>query len=278
MPDALSSITVFTPRYWEFLDQDAPPEEDLAEEFHEASKFHPTTMARETNGHWLKTHPELNRSATVGARELPHLPRVPLPAIDAEHERAEHPTLIRNASCRDFSADALPVEQLGRALWLSYGAYPEQPSTVPPARRPVASGGALYPLELYLLADVTGSGHKGLYHYNIHDHALEEVHSEVGEEQIRRLGTQPDLLASAPAIVFVNGLFWRSRFKYRLRGYRFALMEAGAVIQQLTLVAQSLGWGSVPFAGLFDDQVEELCEIDGVDHSFLNAVLLGLPQ
>ena len=98
------------------------------------------------------------------------------------------------------------------------------------------------------------------------------------EEQIRHLGAQPDLLASAPAIVFVNGLFWRSRFKYRLRGYRFALMEAGAVTHQLSLAAQALGWGAVPFAGLFDEQVEELCEIDGVDHSFLNAVLLGRPQ
>ncbi|RKS09263.1 SagB-type dehydrogenase family enzyme [Nocardiopsis sp. Huas11] len=278
MPDAVSSITVFTPRYWEFLNEDEPPEEDLAEEFHEASKFHRVTMGRETNGRRLQADPELSRSAAIGARELPHLPRIPLPAIDTEREGGDHPALIRNASCRDFTTEALPVEQLGRALWLSYGAYPKHESAAPPARRPVASGGALYPLELYLLADVSGTGRKGLYHYNIHDHVLEEVHDEVGEERIRRMGAQPDLLASAPAIVLINGLFWRSRFKYRLRGYRFALMEAGAVIQQLTLAAQSLGWGAVPFAGLFDDQVEELCEIDGVDHSFLNAVLLGRPR
>ncbi len=275
MPDLPSGVAVFSSRHWQFLSEDEPPEEDLAEEFHEASKFYRTTMGRETNSRRLDKDPELRRSAAIGARELRHLPRVPLPPIDADRE---HPVLFRNESCRDFSPEPLPVDQLGRALWLSYGAYPRRTSAELPTRRPVASGGALYPLELYLLADVTGAGHKGLYHYHIHNHVLEEVRGEVTGDRIRDLGTQPDLLASAPAVVLINGLFWRGRFKYKLRGYRFALMEAGAVIQQLSLVAQILGWGVIPFAGLFDDQVEDLCEIDGVDESFVNAILLGRPR
>lgn len=274
MPDLPSHVDVLTPRNWEFHG-DEPPEGDLAEEFHEASKFYRTTMGRETNARRLDNNPELRLSAAIGARELPHLPRVPLPPIDADREHRAHPGVFRNESCRDFSPEPLPVDQLGRALWLSYGAYPRRPPAEPPARRPVASGGTLYPLELYLLADVTGAGHKGLYHYHVHDHVLEEVRHEVTGDQIRGLGTQPDLLASAPAVVLINGLFWRSRFKYKLRGYRFALMEAGAVIQQMSLVAQTLGLGVLPFAGLFDDQVEQLCDIDGVEESFLNAMLLG---
>lgn len=275
MPEAPS---IFTPRYWEFLGDDDPPEYDLAEEFHEASKFQRVTMGRETNGRRLKSDPELRASAAIGARSLPHLPRVELPAIDVGRERTHHPSLFRNASCRDFVAEPLPVDQLGRALWLSYGAHPERHPADTWRPRPVASGGALYPLELYLLADVAGSGSKGLYHYNIHDHALEEVRPVVDDEIVGGLGSQPDLLASVPAIVLINGLFWRSRFKYKLRGYRLAMMEAGAVIQQLTLAAQAFGWGVVPFAGLWDAEVEELCEIDGVDESFLNAVLLGRPR
>lgn len=269
---------VFTPRYWEYLSDDEPLEDDLAEEFHEASKFYATSMGRSVDDRRLVTDPDLRRSSIIGGRELPHLPRVPLPAIDTDGEREANPTLFRNPSCRDFSPEPLPLDQLGRALWLSYGGYPRQSTAWPPVRRPVASGGALYPLELYVLADATGTGHKGLYHYNVHDHLLEEVREKVTVDELTALGVEPELLASAPAVVLINALFWRSRFKYKLRGYRFALLEAGAVIQQLTLVAQAFGWGVVPFAGIFDDQVEELCEIDGVDESFLNAVILGRPR
>ncbi|MDT0266508.1 SagB/ThcOx family dehydrogenase [Streptomyces sp. DSM 44915] len=278
MPDAQINLPVFTPRYWEFLTDDEPPEGDLAEDYHEASKFYRGTMGRAVTRQRLESDEVLRRSSAIGARELPHLPRLPLAPVDPEHEQQAAPALIRRPSCRDFAPQPLPVEQLGRALWLSYGAYQDRIPDSPAHRRPVASGGGLYPLELYLVADVTGSGRKGLYHYYVHDHVLEEVRAEVTTEELRELGAQPDLVAAAPAIVLINGLFWRNRFKYRLRGYRFALLEAGAVIQQLTLVAQSFGWGVVPFAGLYDDVVERLCEIDGVDESFLNAVFLGLPE
>lgn len=260
-------------RFWQFLDRDVLATDDLAEDFHQASKLYRSTAARAIRADKLAASVELRRSAAIGARELAHLPMVALPPIDATAQRGP---LIREPSCRDFRPQRIPIDDLGRLLWLSYGAYP----SADPAsghRRPVASGGALYPLEVYLLADLDGAGTMGLYHYNVHRHGLDEVRAVVPADELRRLGDPADLVGSAGAVVLIAGLFWRTRFKYGLLGYRFALMEAGALIQQLTLVAQQLGLGVLPFAGIFDDAVEELCELDGVDESFLCAVLVGAP-
>jgi len=263
-------------RFWQFLDTDVLPTDDLAEDFHEASKLYRSTMGRSVRADKLQANAKLRQSAAIGARELAHLPLVALPPIDADEEYGVSRPFIRPPSCRSFSPQGIPVGDLGRLLWLAYGAYPEIEAGAG-YRRPVASGGALYPLEVYVMASLDGMGEKGLYHYNVHRHGLEEVRPTVSPDDLRRLGDPAELLAQAPAIVLISSLFWRARFKYGLLGYRFALLEAGALIQQLTLVAQELGLGALPFAGIFDDAFEELCEVDGVDESFLSAVLLGVP-
>ena len=70
-------------------------------------------------------------------------------------------------------------------------------------------------------------------------------------------------------------MFWRTRFKYGLRGYRFALIEAGHVAQNLLLTATALRLGSVPLGGLFDRRIDELLDLDGVNESVLYAVSVG---
>ena len=268
-------------RFWQFLDADVLAADDLAEQFHEASKLYRSTVGRSIRVDKLQANPKLVQSAAIGARELAHLPMVALPAIDAEAESGRHRSLIRPPSGRNFKPQGIPLAELGRLLWLSYGAYPDdatpESAGVGGRRRPVASGGGLYPLEVYVIASLDGTGDKGLYHYNVHRHGLDEVRATVSPDDLRRLGNQGDLLLAAPVIVLIAGLFWRSRFKYQLLGYRFTLLEAGALLQQLTLVANELGLSALPFAGIFDDAVEELCELDGVDESFLCSMLLGAP-
>jgi SagB-type dehydrogenase family enzyme len=73
-------------------------------------------------------------------------------------------------------------------------------------------------------------------------------------------------------------MFWRTRFKYGQRGYRFTLLEAGHVGQNLVLAATALGLGSVAVGGFFDCRVEELLSVDGVNESALYAVAVGPPE
>lgn len=256
---------------WSRLSAEPIEGSDLAEEYHEASKFYRPTIRRQVRIDRLLADADLATSAGMGARDLPHLPRLPLPAADPR--RLPVP-LARRPSHRAFDPGPLPVEVIGDLLAFSYG---EQVGSGEVARRPVASAGGLYPLELYLLAEVTDEGRKGVYHYDVAGHRLEEVRSGVSAELLDRLAADV-AVTEVPLVIVVTALFARSRFKYGLRGYRFCLIEAGALIQQVQLVAQAMNLVSVPYAGFFDDAVEELCEIDGVDESFVNAILIGGPD
>jgi SagB-type dehydrogenase family enzyme len=73
-------------------------------------------------------------------------------------------------------------------------------------------------------------------------------------------------------------MFWRSRFKYGLRGYRFTLLEAGHLVQNVLLSCTALGLAAVPIGGFYDRPVDELLGVDGVNESVVYAVSLGRPS
>ena len=51
-------------------------------------------------------------------------------------------------------------------------------------------------------------------------------------------------------------MFWRTRFKYGLRGYRFALLEAGHVMQNAVLAAAALALPALPVGGFYDRRLD----------------------
>jgi SagB-type dehydrogenase family enzyme len=78
---------------------------------------------------------------------------------------------------------------------------------------------------------------------------------------------QPEIARDASLIIFITALFERATTKYGERGYRFALLEAGHVGQNLALVASALDVAAMSVGGYFDYLIDELIEIDGITHS-----------
>ena len=133
-------------------------------------------------------------------------------------------------------------------------------------RRPAEE---LYPLEIYFHSKrITGLA-PGLYHYN-------PARNEV---RLLRSGDQTPLIAEglvefqsniaydASVIFFLTALFERSAFKYSTRAYRFILLEAGHVAQNLNLVATGLGLGCLNIGGYYDRVVDRFLALDGVNQS-----------
>jgi SagB-type dehydrogenase family enzyme len=116
----------------------------------------------------------------------------------------------------------------------------------------------------------------GLYHFDPLRHAL-EVRSRAASplEVLREAAIYPEIVAGCAATLLVTGVFWRSRFKYGLRGYRFVLLEAGHLAQNVLLVCAALGLAAVPLGGFYDRPIDELLGADGVNESVLYAVCLG---
>jgi SagB-type dehydrogenase family enzyme len=86
---------------------------------------------------------------------------------------------------------------------------------------------------------------------------------------------QPDVAYDASVLIFVTALFERACFKYGDRGYRFALMEAGHVAQNVDLTAVGLDLTVLNMGGFYDRDLDSVLGIDGVEHSTLYVLAIG---
>jgi SagB-type dehydrogenase family enzyme len=256
--------------------REGPSPSDPAEEFHEASKLYPSTIARQSVGvARLAAQPALQAATARAGKRNRHLPARLLP-------RPVYPgTSLADAigarrSARSFAPGPVTLEALATLLHASYGVTgPPDGEEATAALRAVPSGGALYPLEVYVLAARVEGLAEGLYHFVPLRSVLETLPPDDPLPRLRSSLAYPEILDGSALTVLVTAMFWRTRFKYGLRGYRFALLEAGHVMQNLLLVATALGLGAVPIGGLFDRQVDDLLGVDGVDESVLYAAHVG---
>lgn len=258
---------------------EAPPLDDPAEAYHEASKIYPSFAGRDTSGvRLLESTPQLQLSAVRGLKRHPQYPAVALPPPELPALPLAD-AIRKRESRRSFGSDPLPLRHLSTLLYAGYGVTHSTPlpdgSRGQPLRT-VPSGGALYPLDLYVLAGRVESLEGGVYHYDPWRHVLECLPRRASHA-VADLTAYPELLEPASALVLVAAMFWRTRFKYALRGYRFALLEAGHVGQNLMLAATGLRIAALPVGGVYDRRVEETLGIDGVNESIVYAFAIG-PQ
>jgi SagB-type dehydrogenase family enzyme len=246
----------------EVYGDDAPDLDDPAELFHEASKLQPALARRQAAGiARLETSEALRTAAAYAVRRNPQRRRLPLPS-PGRPACTLWAAFDRRRSRRTFRG-ALADVDLAALLDAGYGVRDV-------ARRTVPSGGALYPLELYVA--LRG---RGTYRYDPQLHLLEEHDAADPWPSLVSASPLPGLLDDAAAAVLVLAVFGRTRFKYGLRGYRFALLEAGHVVQNIVLAAAALDVVALPFGGYYDTRIDELVGADGVDESVVYSVVAG---
>ena len=138
-------------------------------------------------------------------------------------------------------------EELSTLLCAMYGATGE--------RRPVPSGGALYPLVIHVVVRrALGPLEPGLWWYDPSLGALDLVDSDGADPAelfLPQASTDP-VLARGHPIVFLSADLERPTRKYAGRGYRLALMEVGAAMQNAYLVAAELDFPIRAVAGFED--------------------------
>ena len=144
--------------------------------------------------------------------------------------------------------------------------------------RTVPSGGALYPLELYVHAKNVDGLQPGLYHYNPAQNHICCLLEGDQTAHISQAVVQPAVIQETAIQIFLSAIFERSTFKYGDRGYRFVLLEAGHVAQNMNLVSTSLGLGVLNIGGFFDQEIDDWLGIDGITHSTVYMLALGTPD
>lgn len=252
-----------------------PGQDDPAENYFEASKVHAESVRWDLPGAArLARSPELRTMAGRSARRYDSRPVVPLPkAAPCDAPLGE--LLASRRSATAFGGGPVPLDVLAGVLDRSYGLVTPRGTTW---LRPAPSAGALHPLDLFVVnRTVVGLRTGGLYHFDPFRRLLADVgdcHHAALEEALQA----PAVTADPSFVVVVSAMFWRSRFKYGQRSLRFVLMEAGHVVQNLTLVALAHGLHSRPLGGFQDDLLTALLpDHNGVDDAAVYAVPIGTP-
>lgn len=252
---------------WDEIVSGEPEEERVWELFHENSKTHRFSDAPD-DAQVAAVMPDLWENLPYAGTDAVRLPGLTVPPVPLDEAILERRTDTR------FGAASISLEDLSSLLTGGYGAT-ERPSAVGNRRfRTVPSAGALYPLELYAhIRAVTGL-ESGLYHFQATAGRLQRMRA-LPVDEVARVFVQPDVIGSAATVILITAVFERTTFKYGERGYRFALIEAGHVAQNIDLIACALQLPAANLGGFFDREVEALLDIDGVEHSLLYAIAIG---
>jgi SagB-type dehydrogenase family enzyme len=175
-------------------------------------------------------------------------------------------------SKRSFKKEPLSLPQLARLLLSADGITA---SSQGHAFRAAPSGGALYPIEIYVLVhDVTDLA-DGLFHFQVSDTSLELVQQGDFSAEIHRASHDQESVGSSPVTLILTARFERSTAKYADRGYRYTYLEAGAISENIYLQAISLGLGTVAVGAFNDDATNRLIGIDGVAEASLLIMPVG---
>ena len=148
---------------------------------------------------------------------------------------------------------------LGRMLYLASGITQQRGGL---SLRAAPSSGALFPSELYVVARRIDGLAAGLYHYDPSRHRL------------HALGPLPAVTGApqaddAEALVMLSAVFRRTGYKYRNRAYRYALADAGHLLENLRLAAHGAGLHTELLKQFDDAAATRALGIDGVEEGVL---------
>lgn len=176
----------------------------------------------------------------------------------------------RRRSRRAFSGAPLDLTELARLLFAAQGI-----TQVEGGLRAAPSAGALYPVEVYAVVHIVDGLEPGIYHYLVEEHALETRQNGDFRSALAEAGLGQGHLSQANVAFVLSSVPERTRWKYRERTERYVLLEVGHIGQNLCLAATSMGLGACPVGAFWDDQLNRLLGLDGVQETAQYIIAVG---
>lgn len=210
---------------------------------------------------------------------LPGSPRIELPHSEKTGEL--YRTLKRRRTTRYFDTNTpLSLEDLSTMLYYTFGCqgYLHLSPEVPLLKRTSPSGGSRHPVEAYPLILRVENLAPGIYHYNMHDHALElleEFELEEAEALAVEFGGGQEFMRSAHVIAVMTARFYRTFWKYPRvsRAYSVIWLDVAHLSQTFYLIATDLNLGAFFSAAVNSPRIDKVLALDGYEESAL--VLCG---
>jgi len=197
---------------------------------------------------------------------------IELPKLEFSKETSFWNIIKNRHSTRKFTQKPLEFEDLGLLLFGISGINRATPHF---EYRTVPSAGGLYPIETYPVINNVKSLSKGIYHYNIKNHTLEYIKRGDFRKEVTN-GCLGQRIAYNSAVNFIwTAVIERSKWKYLQRCYRYIYLDAGHIGQNLYLVGEALDLGVCTIGAIFDDELNELIEVDGENETCIYVGVVG---
>ena len=183
-------------------------------------------------------------AASAQSPQPPPLWRLPEP--DRKGKVTLEAALTARRSIRQYAPQELTEREISQLCWAAAG-------ITEPKRgfRTAPSAGALYPLEIYVVTA------KGVFRYQPREHVLRGHLGGDRRKALRAAALGQRAVEAAPACFVIAAAEKQSAVKYGSRAWRYCLLEAGHVAQNIHLQATALSLGSVPIGAFQDDRVAE---------------------
>jgi SagB-type dehydrogenase family enzyme len=182
--------------------------------------------------------------------------------------------LNQRRTLRSYSEETLSLHELSFLLWSSQGI--QKTATGERSFRTVPSAGARHAFETLLLCTSIDGLEPDVYRYVASQHSL--VALAYDDDRIEGLidGFRNIILPTTSAVTFM----WictpdRMTWKYGARGFRYILMDAGHICQNLYLAAESIGCGACAIGVFDDEEVNAQLGLDGSSQFLTYASSVG---
>jgi len=185
---------------------------------------------------------------------------LPVPNIIGEMSVEE--ALESRRSRRNFNEDPITLEQLSQILWAAYGVT--SPRSEPGLRgglRTAPSAGALYPLEIYVVAGNVEGLEPGVYRYIADGHKLIMTLEGDVRNELREAALGQRMVSEAPISIFYSAVFERTTGRYGERGRKYVYIEVGHSAQNVYLQVNALGLGTCAIGAFADDMVRDILNL-----------------
>lgn len=199
-------------------------------------------------------------------KEYPRMPRLALGKRfstlslgEALKRRESHPqtTPTRALTLNDLSLLLTPLSQKDAS---QHRYYP--------------SGGALYPIETYIISSFEYGANNFVYHYNPKAHALEKLWAVPEEFDFNDLFSQKDPQKEIQAAIIFSAVWDRSAKKYGDFAYNLALLEAGHMAQNILLAATELTIEICPMGGFNEESTVLILDITNDTEQVIYSLLI----
>jgi SagB-type dehydrogenase family enzyme len=185
--------------------------------------------------------------------------KVALPEPRRDGSLSIEAALAQRRSVRSFATGAVTLDEVSQLLWSAQGI------TGPQGHRATPSAGALYPLEIYLVASNVPNLDAGIFKYVPEGHALKKIAEGDRRSAIVAAAWDQSWIRDASCILVIAADYNRTAVKYGERADRYVHMEVGHAAQNVYLQAATLGLGTTMVGAFRDAEMKRLVEMDATE-------------